>query len=498
MTKMAANPLLALGVALGTSAITALPGMAQTALPTQPTSAALLNMLSGNAAVPGGVVSIPTGGQTVRPGFNFSPPNPFSASLTVKFGPNTLVFSSLTEADWNTSVGGGQNLTQKWLSDAFNANGFYPTPTEFTALVNAFIANKGRQYVSDPKIAYLSPTVDAIGNIKVGLAGFLNASDLLTAAVIGTPFEGKVPPTVKASELAKVVINGGSPQYLYGFTGTNSGQSLLGTDFNPVCTGGAASNNPSDPKAECPFTANYEVTLGGLTPSATLTDPSLNWVNPQSFPLQQPIYQLACSNGTGTVSSTFAPCNTTDYNNAINVGATANNPLVCTVDPITNICTFSNVPIGSGGLGTTEILYLDPAVAVGYDYSVTGGPLFTGFLIPYPLPQGDSEFTLELEGFGSYTLHAGTLFDLLAINPNGFSKFRLTGIDPTEMLGPNAPFLSGVTFTTSGTATITQTPILQDIPEPSNLFGLGLLGFGAFFKRQLNKKKQSQKDTEDK
>ncbi|MFN7865126.1 MAG: PEP-CTERM sorting domain-containing protein [bacterium] len=33
------------------------------------------------------------------------------------------------------------------------------------------------------------------------------------------------------------------------------------------------------------------------------------------------------------------------------------------------------------------------------------------------------------------------------------------------------------------------------VPEPSNLLGLGLLGFGAFLTGKLNKKKQAKKDS---
>ncbi|REJ46895.1 MAG: PEP-CTERM sorting domain-containing protein [Microcystis flos-aquae DF17] len=48
--------------------------------------------------------------------------------------------------------------------------------------------------------------------------------------------------------------------------------------------------------------------------------------------------------------------------------------------------------------------------------------------------------------------------------------------------------------------TVTQNPIVQNtggviVPEPSNLLGLGLLGFGAFLTGKLNKKKLGQKDS---
>jgi probable HAF family extracellular repeat protein len=178
-------------------------------------------------------------------------------------------------------------------------------------------------------------------------------------------------------------------------------------------------------------------------------------------------------------------------------GTTPTNPLLPTPNPSNpNGFTFPNVPVGNNGFGTTNPIFFDPIVSVGYDYSVTGGPLFASVLIPNALPQGDSEFTLELPGFGNYSLLAGTTFNLLGVNPLGFSDFRISDIDPAEMLDPTNPtaFVTGLTFTAPGTVTVTQNPITVSVPEPSNLLGLGLLGFGAFFTGKLNKK-QAQKDS---
>jgi len=84
----------------------------------------------------------------------------------------------------------------------------------------------------------------------------------------------------------------------------------------------------------------------------------------------------------------------------------------------------------------------------------------------------------------------------LGVNPLGFSDFRISDIDPAEMLDPTNPtaFVTGLTFTAPGTVTVTQNPITVSVPEPSNLLGLGLLGFGAFFTGKLNKK-QAKKDS---
>jgi hypothetical protein len=183
-------------------------------------------------------------------------------------------------------------------------------------------------------------------------------------------------------------------------------------------------------------------------------------------------------------------------------GTTPTNPLLPTPAPNNpDGFTFPGVIIGDNGLGIIDPIFFDPIVSVGYDYSVTGGPLFASVLIPSALPQGDSNFILELPGFGNYSLLAGTTFNLLGVNPLGFSDFRISDIDPAEMLDPTNPtaFVTGLTFTAPGTVTVTQNPIIQNtggvsVPEPSNLLGLGLLGFGAFLTGKLNKK-QAQKDS---
>ncbi len=159
-------------------------------------------------------------------------------------------------------------------------------------------------------------------------------------------------------------------------------------------------------------------------------------------------------------------------------GTTPGNPLLPTPNPGNPGFTFPGVPVVPG-----QPIFFDPDVAVGYDYSVTGGPLFASVLIPNALPNGDSNFILELPGFGNFSFLAGTSFDLLGVNPLGFSNFRISDIDIAEMLDPTNPtaFVTGLTFTTAGTVDVTQNPVVQNIastPEPSSLFGLGLLGLG--------------------
>ena len=167
-------------------------------------------------------------------------------------------------------------------------------------------------------------------------------------------------------------------------------------------------------------------------------------------------------------------------------GSTPQNPILPTPTPGVPGFRFPNVSVVAG-----QTFFFDPDVAVGYDYAVTGGPLFSSVLIPAPLPQGDSDFLLELGGFGNFPLVAGTPFDLLSVNPLGFSNFRISGIDTNELLDPTNPvaFVTGLEFTTAGTVNVTQTPIIQNVPdpvrtpEPSSLIGLGILGGGLVVRR---------------
>ena len=167
-------------------------------------------------------------------------------------------------------------------------------------------------------------------------------------------------------------------------------------------------------------------------------------------------------------------------------GSTPQNPILPTPTPGVPGFRFPNVSVVAG-----QTFFFDPDVAVGYDYAVTGGPLFSSVLIPAPLPQGDSDFLLELGGFGNFPLVAGTPFDLLSVNPLGFSNFRISGIDTNELLDPTNPvaFVTGLEFTTAGTVNVTQTPIIQNVPdpvrtpEPSGIIGLGILGGGLVVRR---------------
>lgn len=125
--------------------------------------------------------------------------------------------------------------------------------------------------------------------------------------------------------------------------------------------------------------------------------------------------------------------------------------------------------------------WLDPDVAVGYIYNVTGGPKFATYQAP-TLP-----FDNNYELFGSSD-SCSTFTNSLGLITGGIQVslgtpvdcFAIKGIDVANMLDPTdtMAFVAGVTFDSTGTVSVTQTPITQfvdpaSVPGPLPLFGVG-------------------------
>jgi hypothetical protein len=139
-------------------------------------------------------------------------------------------------------------------------------PTSQTATVaygtawNKFNSGGGLQRFSDPNISYVNQN-DTTGQVSIGLAGHLDATSLLLGTLSSTeqtllntlrdPSKAGAP--MQASEIVKVVYDGGPAQYLYNFSATNSG--LVAAD---------------DLKSH---TGNYELLLAGIPP-AQVPEPS--------------------------------------------------------------------------------------------------------------------------------------------------------------------------------------------------------------------------------
>lgn len=140
-------------------------------------------------------------------------------------------------------------------------------------------------------------------------------------------------------------------------------------------------------------------------------------------------------------------------------------------------------------VGPGSVTFIDPLVAVGYDYATgAGDPNFASVLLP---DVGDGQFTLAYsDGSGAHSVglaHGAQYF----FGVGGVQAFRVTGIETDAGLDPNSAtaFITGLTFTSNGSFTGTMTPITQfvpGVPEPQTWAMLlaGLLGTAAQVRRR--------------
>jgi hypothetical protein len=123
------------------------------------------------------------------------------------------------------------------------------------------------------------------------------------------------------------------------------------------------------------------------------------------------------------------------------------------------------------------MVFLDPEIAIGYDY--TSSVNFRSILIPKPLPGGQDTFELVV-GDQTFTLKAGKVFDFRPMFPTGVSAFTIRGIHESERLDPTnlTAFVTGMTFMEKDAAPdLTMKPIVvKQASGSSGLAGGWLLG----------------------
>lgn len=140
-----------------------------------------------------------------------------------------------------------------------------------------------------------------------------------------------------------------------------------------------------------------------------------------------------------------------------------------------------------------QTYYIDPDVAIGYDYAIgVGNPSFASVVLPTDI--GDGRYDIyRIDGGGQAVLLAqdwlgGQSFSFGAA---GVDHFRVLGIETAAQVDPlsTTAFVTGLTFTGSGVFTGTQTPITAAVPEPATvLLSLAGLSFvGGSVRRRLRR-----------
>jgi hypothetical protein len=142
-----------------------------------------------------------------------------------------------------------------------------------------------------------------------------------------------------------------------------------------------------------------------------------------------------------------------------------------------------------------DAVFIDPLVAIGYDYFVDSGASFSSVQLP---TFGDGLYDLWLwnDTFGSWE-DAGV--DLMGGLKYGFASggvdaFRILGIESSVGLDPydTTAFVTGLWFTAPGLVSMRQVPVTFDtdhpltfvpLPGALTLLALGLLGLIAVRRR---------------
>ena len=195
--------------------------------------------LAGSATSPGGNIELNATSET---GGGIGTATTLAGNLNGK----AITLSSLTTADW--SVFGKQ-----WMAGLLKeAIGLDAAPTVVNMAYAQFSTMGGFNRFSDPNISYVNQD-DVSGLVRIGLAGHLNATDIIKAA-LPAAMKSLIPDNFQVSEIVKYTYDGVT-NYLWSFDATASGLVEIG-----------------DGKSH---SGNYEVAFQGkLPPTESVPEPA--------------------------------------------------------------------------------------------------------------------------------------------------------------------------------------------------------------------------------
>jgi hypothetical protein len=148
-------------------------------------------------------------------------------------------------------------------------------------------------------------------------------------------------------------------------------------------------------------------------------------------------------------------------------GSTPENPLMPVIDPENP--TEYNFEFEV--IDPDALIFIDPLVAVGYDYIVNSGPNLASVVLPTGFD--DNMFDLWLwdatanDWYDANTVITGGVEYTFA---SALSRFRIMGIDVTNMVDPNdfTAFVTGLRFDAVGTINMNQNVVTFFVDDGSN------------------------------
>jgi hypothetical protein len=159
--------------------------------------------------------------------------------------------------------------------------------------------------------------------------------------------------------------------------------------------------------------------------------------------------------------------------------------------PTSQFAIFATVATIAGAMAATEIRAARTVAAtpvIGYDYMATGDQYFADLEQPIP-PKARllsiQHLPLELPGFSSYNISAGIPFDLPAVDPSGFLRLGLRGVEPAWEITQTDSFPVAFQFLGSGSVSVKSTAILAPAPAVPGPLSIATFAVGFSWSRTV-------------